>query len=62
MNREKWPLFKKLKLKIFLKTKTRDEWCNLMEGTECLFLVLFFQYMKHQKHQHNIDRETFVEI
>jgi len=60
MNREKWPLLK-IKIEDIFKTKTRDEWCNLMEGTDVCFSPVLSIH-EAPKHQHNIDRETFVEI
>jgi len=60
MNREKWPLLKD-KIEDIFKTKTREEWCNLMEGTDVCFSPVL-SINEAPKHQHNIDRETFVEI
>ena len=60
MNREKWPLLKD-KIEDIFQTKTRDEWCNLMEGTDVCFSPVL-SINEAPKHQHNIDRETFVEI
>jgi Predicted acyl-CoA transferases/carnitine dehydratase len=48
-------------LKNIFQTKTRDEWCNLMEGTDVCFSPVL-SINEAPKHQHNIDRETFVEI
>ena len=60
MNREKWPLLKD-KIEDIFQTKTRDEWCNLMEGTDVCFSPVL-SINEAPKHPHNIDRETFVEI
>ena len=60
MNREKWPLLKD-KIEDIFKTKTRDEWCNLMEGTDVCFSPVL-SINEAPNHQHNIDRKTFVEI
>lgn len=45
---------------IFL-SKTRDEWCELMEGTDACFApVLSMTDAPH--HPHNVERKTFVEV
>lgn len=60
MDRSKWPALK-VKLSDVIKTKTRDEWCDIMEGTDvCFAPVLSFD--EALKHPHNQARETFVEI
>ncbi len=60
MDRNKWPELKKKTADIF-KTKTRDEWCDLMEGTDvCFAPVLSME--EAVKHPHNIERKTFVEV
>jgi alpha-methylacyl-CoA racemase len=60
MNRAEWGVLKE-KLASAIATKTRAEWCALMEGTDvCFAPVLDFD--EAPKHPHNIARETFVEI
>lgn len=60
MDMEKWPGLKK-KLTALFKTKTRDEWCEIMEGTDvCFAPVLTFE--EAIKHPHNVERKTFVEL
>jgi alpha-methylacyl-CoA racemase len=60
MDRSKWPELKQ-KLMDVIKTKTRDEWCEIMEGTDiCFAPVLSMGEAPHYKH--NKDRETFVEV
>jgi len=60
MNQSKWPELKEKAVKIF-KTKTRDQWCEIMEGTDaCLAPVLSLE--EASKHPHNIARKTFVEV
>ena len=49
------------KIEDIFKTKTRDEWCNLMEGTDVCFSPVL-SINEAPNHQHNIDRKTFVEI
>lgn len=59
MDRSKWPSLK-VKLMEVLKTKTRDEWSAIMEGTDvCFAPVLSFD--EAIAHPHNQARETFVE-
>ena len=40
--------------------KTRHEWCDIMEGTDVCFSPVL-SMSEAPKHQHNIDRETFIE-
>jgi len=60
MDKSKWPSLK-AKLMAVLKTKTRDEWSDLMEGTDvCYAPVLTWD--EAIEHPHNKARETFVEV
>jgi alpha-methylacyl-CoA racemase len=55
-----WPQLKN-KIAAIFKTKTRDEWCEIMEGTDvCFAPVLSME--EAMKHPHNVERKTFVEI
>ena len=59
-DRPAWPALKDRVAKIF-KTKTREEWCKIMEGSEvCFAPVLSMQ--EAPNHPHNQQRETFVEV
>jgi len=59
-DRPAWPALKDRVAKIF-KTKTREEWCKIMEGSEvCFAPVLSMQ--EAPAHPHNRQRETFVEV
>lgn len=60
MDRSQWPTLKE-KLSAVLKTKTRDEWCAIMEGTDICFAPVL-SMAEAPEHKHNKDRETFVEI
>ena len=60
MNSNMWPSLKK-RIEAIFKTKTRDEWCELMEGTDVCFSPVL-SIKEAPSHQHNIDRNTFVEI
>lgn len=60
MDKSKWPSLKEKTAAVF-KTKTRDEWCSIMEGTDiCFAPVLSME--EAPKHPHNAERKTFVEI
>lgn len=60
MDRSKWPKFK-AKIEAVFKTKTREEWCEIMEGTDvCFAPVLNFE--EAINHPHNASRKTFVEV
>lgn len=59
-DRQAWPALKERVAKIF-KTKTREEWCTIMEGSDvCFAPVLSLQ--EAPNHPHNRERGTFVEI
>lgn len=59
-DKTKWPVLSE-KLTALFKTKTRDEWCEIMEGTDiCFAPVLSLSEAPH--HPHNAARETFVEV
>ena len=49
------------KLASVFKTRTRDEWCSLLEGTDACFApVLTMAEAPH--HPHNVARRAFIEI
>ena len=43
-----------------IKTKTRDEWCAIMEGTDVCFAPVL-SIAEAPEHPHNAARETFVD-
>ena len=58
-DRESWPA-RKDDLAAIFRTRTRDEWCALLEGTDvCFAPVLSLQ--EAPQHPHNAARGTFVE-
>ena len=60
MDRAKWPEMKE-KIEGIFKNKTRDEWSELMEGTDiCFAPVLGLD--EAIDHPHNKERQTIVEI
>ncbi|MGC1497868.1 MAG: CaiB/BaiF CoA-transferase family protein [Sulfitobacter sp.] len=59
-NKSDWPQAKDKIITLF-KSRTRAEWCELMEGTDvCFAPVLDFD--EAAAHPHNRERETFVEL
>ncbi len=60
MDKSKWPELK-AKLGAVLKTKTRDEWTEIMEGTDVCFAPIL-SWDEAPDHPHNKERGTFVEI
>jgi alpha-methylacyl-CoA racemase len=60
MDRAKWPEMKERIRKLF-KTKTRDEWCDIMEGTDVCFAPVLNMGEAYE-HPHNVERQTFVEV
>ncbi|MGH7898331.1 MAG: CaiB/BaiF CoA transferase family protein [Candidatus Binatia bacterium] len=60
MDRERWPVAKK-KLAAIIKTKTRDEWSKIMEGTDVCFAPVL-SFPEAYEHPHNRERRTFVDI
>jgi alpha-methylacyl-CoA racemase len=60
MDASAWPGLK-AKLAALFATRSRDVWCELLEGTDaCVAPVL--DWDEAPKHPHNVARETFVEI
>ncbi len=59
-DRQEWPALKDRLAAIF-KTKTRDEWRELMEGTDVCFAPVL-SIPEAIEHPHNVDRGTFVEV
>lgn len=60
MDRSRWPELKQRVAEIF-KTKTRDEWCEIMEGTDvCFAPVLSLE--EAPEHPHMRHRKTFIDV
>lgn len=55
-----WPQNKVIIEKVF-KTKTRDEWCKLMETTDVCFAPVL-DMAEAPKHPHNVHRNSFVTV
>ena len=60
MSRDSWPEQKEAIKKIIL-DKTRDEWCELMEGTDVCFAPVL-DMSEAPKHPHNVERKTFIDL
>jgi alpha-methylacyl-CoA racemase len=60
MDRSNWPALKARLAEIF-GTKTRDEWCAIMEHTDVCFAPVL-RMDEAARHPHNVARGTFVEL
>ena len=60
MDRARWPELKE-RLRAVFRTRTRDEWCILMEGTDVCFAPVL-GLGEAPLHPHNRERGTFVEV
>jgi alpha-methylacyl-CoA racemase len=59
-DREAWPELSKRLEEVF-KTRSRDEWCELLEGSDACFApVLDFQ--EASQHPHNQARNTYIDV
>jgi alpha-methylacyl-CoA racemase len=58
-DRARWPGFKE-KLAALFKTRSRDEWCDVLEGSDACFAPVL-DWDEAPKHPHNVARKTFVE-
>jgi len=59
-NKAHWPELKE-RLAALFATRTRDEWCRLLEGTDVCFAPVL-DLEEAPRHPHNAARRTFVEI
>ncbi len=60
MDKSQWPALKDRLTAIF-KTKTRDEWAAIMEGTDICFGAIL-SMAEALDHPHNVARGTFVDV
>ena len=58
MDPKAWPALKQKLIEVF-KTKTRDEWCKIMEGTDVCFAPILTM-AEAPKHPHMAARKIFV--
>ncbi|MGI9250537.1 MAG: CaiB/BaiF CoA transferase family protein [Pseudohongiellaceae bacterium] len=56
----RWPQLRE-KLAALFKTRTRDEWCELLEGSDVCFAPVL-DLAEVPEHPHNRARKTFVEV
>ncbi|MFL2936543.1 MAG: CaiB/BaiF CoA transferase family protein [Myxococcota bacterium] len=60
MDQSQWPVLKEKMVAMF-KTRTRTEWCEIMEGTDICFAPVL-SMDEAPDHPHMRHRETFVEV
>src|SRR5262249_35735193 len=60
MLKDAWPALKQ-KLSALVKTKTREEWSALLEGTDACFAPVL-SMAEAPDHPHNAAREAFTEV
>ena len=58
LDQEVWPL-KRQKMEAIFKTKTRNQWCEILEGTDVCFAPVL-DLKEAPDHPHNKERKTFV--
>lgn len=59
-DRRAWPLLKQRLAEVF-RTRTRDEWCALLEGTDACFAPVL-DWDEAPSHPHNRARNTFITL
>jgi alpha-methylacyl-CoA racemase len=59
-DRVRWPELKR-KLEVLFKARSRDEWCDLMEGSDACFAPVL-DLLEAPNHPHNKARETYIEL
>ncbi|MCH8507052.1 MAG: CoA transferase [Ectothiorhodospiraceae bacterium] len=60
MDEQRWAMLK-LKLADVFRSRSRDEWCEILEGTDSCFAPVL-DWDEAPQHPHNKARETFVEL
>jgi len=60
MDPRHWPVLKQRLADVF-RTRTREEWCRVLEGTDACFAPVL-HWDEAPQHPHNQARETFVEV
>lgn len=59
-DRTGWPRWKAMLTERF-RTRTRDEWCRLLEGTDACFAPVLSMTEAHA-HPHNTQRDAFIDV
>ena len=60
MDRSQWPAMKQ-RVAALIATRSRDEWCRIMEGSDVCFAPVLAM-SEAPAHPHNVARQTFIEI
>ena len=60
MDKNSWPALRE-NLENRFKEKTRDEWCQIMEGTDICFAPVL-SMNEAINHEHNVDRKSFFNL
>ena len=60
MDPAQWPALKQTLGDIF-RTRTRDQWCELLEGSDACFAPVL-DMAEAPRHPHNVARNTFIQI
>ena len=60
MDKASWPALRE-NLETRFKKKTRDEWCEIMEGTDICFAPVL-SMSEAINHKHNVERNSFFEL
>ncbi|MDB5899707.1 MAG: Alpha-methylacyl-CoA racemase [Ramlibacter sp.] len=60
MDRQRWPQLKQEMAALF-RTRTRDEWCALLEGSDACFAPVL-AWDEAPRHPHNQARGTFIDV
>jgi alpha-methylacyl-CoA racemase len=60
MDTSLWPRLKEELAAVF-RTRTREEWCDLLEGTDVCFAPVLTS-AEAARHPHNVARRTFIEV
>ncbi len=58
-DRAAWPRMKEKLTQVFL-TRTREQWCDLLEGSDVCFAPVL-SLAEAPRHPHNVERGTFIE-
>jgi alpha-methylacyl-CoA racemase len=60
LDRAQWPAMKE-RVAALIATKTSDEWCAIMEGSDVCFAPVLTM-AEAARHPHNVARQTYVEV
>ncbi len=60
LDRERWPALRQRLAEVF-KTRTRAEWCSILEGTDACFAPVL-DWDEAPRHPHNVARGTFMTV